>query len=119
LRGGFPDALLAPNEKALDFWFRGFVQTYLERDLPNFGLSASPELMRNMLRMLTNVQGGMLNYTDLSDSLNISQPIVKTYIDFLESAFLIRRLKTYFTNISKRLVKSPKLFLEILAFCII
>lgn len=110
LRGGFPDALLAPNNKAAEFWFRGFMQTYVERDLPNLGLTASPELMRNMLRMLTNVQGGMLNYADLSDSLNISQPTVKTYIDFLESAFLIRRLKPYFANIGKRLVKSPKLF---------
>jgi uncharacterized protein len=110
LRGGFPDALLAPNDKASLFWFRGFVQTYIERDLPALGLSASPELMRNMLRMLTNVQGGMLNYADLSDSLNISLPTVKTYIDFLESAFLIRRLKPYYANISKRLVKSPKIF---------
>ena len=110
LRGGFPDALLAPNDKAVDFWFRGFVQTYIERDLPNLGLSASPHIMRNMLRMLSNVQGGMLNYTDLSDSLNLSQPTVKTYIDFLESAFLIRRLKPYFANLGKRLVKSPKLF---------
>lgn len=110
LRGGFPDALLAPNEKATDLWFRGFVQTYIERDLPNLGLSASPQVMRNMLRMLTNVQGGMLNYTDLSDSLNLSQPTVKTYIDFLESAFLVRRLKPYFANLGKRLVKSPKLF---------
>jgi uncharacterized protein len=110
MRGGFPDALLAPNDKASSYWFRGFVQTYIERDLPALGLSASPELMRNMLRMLTNVQGGMLNYTDLSDSLNVSLPTVKTYIDFLESAFLIRRLKPYYANISKRLVKSPKLF---------
>lgn len=110
LRGGFPDALLAPNDKMADFWFRGFVQTYIERDLPNLGLAASPALMRNMLRMLTNLQGGMLNYTNLSDSLNISQPTVKNYINFLESAFLIRTLKPYFTNISKRLVKSPKLF---------
>ncbi|MEA5138485.1 ATP-binding protein [Arcicella rigui] len=110
LRGGFPDALLAPNDKMADFWFRGFVQTYIERDLPNLGLAASPALMRNMLRMLTNLQGGMLNYTNLSDSLNISQPTVKSYINFLESAFLIRTLKPYFTNISKRLVKSPKLF---------
>ena len=110
LRGGFPDALLAPNDKACDLWFRGFVQTYIERDLPNLGLSASPQVMRNMLRMLTNVQGGILNYTDLSDSLNLSQPTIKTYIDFLESAFLIRRLKPYFTNLGKRLVKSPKLF---------
>lgn len=110
LRGGFPDALLAPNDKATDLWFRGFVQTYIERDLPNLGLSASPQVMRNMLRMLTNIQGGMLNYTDLSDSLNLSQPTIKTYIDFLESAFLIRRLKPYFANLGKRLVKSPKLF---------
>lgn len=110
LRGGFPDALLAPNDKMADFWFRGFVQTYIERDLPNLGLAASPALMRNMLRMLTNLQGGMLNYTNLSDSLNISQPTVKSYINFLESAFLIRTLKPYFNNISKRLVKSPKLF---------
>lgn len=110
VRGGFPDALLAPNDKMADFWFRGFVQTYIERDLPNLGLAASPALMRNMLRMLTNLQGGMLNYTNLSDSLNISQPTVKSYINFLESAFLIRTLKPYFTNISKRLVKSPKLF---------
>ncbi len=110
LRGGFPDALLASNDKAADLWFRGFVQTYIERDLPNLGLSVSPQVMRNMLRMLSNVQGGMLNYTDLSDSLNLSQPTVKTYIDFLESAFLIRRLKPYFANLGKRLVKSPKLF---------
>ncbi len=112
LRGGFPDALLAPNEKAAAFWFRGFVQTYIERDLPNLGLSATPELMRNMLRMLTNIQGGMLNYVTLSDSLNISQPTVKTYINFLESAFLIRRLMPYHINIGKRLVKSPKIFFK-------
>ena len=112
LRGGFPDALLAPNDKATDLWFRGFVQTYIERDLPNLGLNASPVLMKNMLRMLTNIQGGMLNYVDLSDSLNISQPTVKTYIDFLEAAFLIRRLKPYFANIGKTLVKSPKIFLK-------
>ena len=112
LRGGFPDALLAPNDKATDLWFRGFVQTYIERDLPNLGLNASPVLMKNMLRMLTNIQGGMLNYVDLSDSLNISQPTVKTYIDFLEAAFLIRRLKPYFANIGKTLVKSPKIFFK-------
>ena len=110
IRGGFPSALLAPNDKAAAYWFRGFIQTYVERDLPNLGLTASPELMRNMLRMLSNVQGGMLNYVDLSDSLNIAQTTVKRHVDFLESAFLIRWLKPYFTNLGKRLVKSPKLF---------
>ncbi|MFN8346673.1 MAG: ATP-binding protein [Spirosomataceae bacterium] len=110
LRGGYPDALLAPNDRAVEFWFRGFVQTYIERDLPDLGLAAAPNTVRNLLRMLTNIQGGLLTYSDLADSLNLSQPTVKTYIDFLESAFLIRRLKPYFANVSKRLVKSPKLF---------
>ena len=110
LRGGFPDALLAPTDKAASLWFRGFVQTYIERDLPALGLAASPDAMRKMLRMLTNIQGGLLNYSDLSDSLNISQPTVKSYINFLESAFLVRRLQPYFANVSKRLVKAPKLF---------
>lgn len=110
LRGGFPDALLSPNEKATELWFRGFVQTYVERDLPALGLTATPVTVRNLLSMLTNVQGGLLTYTDLANSLNITQPTVKTYIDFLESAFLVRRLHPYSSNISKRLVKSPKLF---------
>jgi uncharacterized protein len=110
LRGGFPDALLAPNEKVTALWFRGFVQTYIERDLPLLGLAANPNMVRNLLSMLTNVQGGLLTYSDLANSLNISQPTVKTYVDFLESAFLIRRLYPYFPNVSKRLVKSPKLY---------
>jgi len=110
LRGGFPNALLAPTDKAASLWFRGFVQTYIERDLPALGLAAPPDTMRNLLRMLTNVQGGLLNYSNLSDSLTISQPTVKTYINFLESAFLIRRLQPYFANVSKRLIKAPKLF---------
>ncbi len=110
LRGGFPSALLAPTDKIAGLWFRGFVQTYIERDLPALGLTAAPETMRNMLRMLTNVQGGLLNYSDLSDSLNLSLPTVKSYLNFLESAFLVRRLEPYFANVSKRLVKAPKLF---------
>jgi uncharacterized protein len=110
LRGGFPDALLAPDDNIFFLWFKGFLQTYIERDLPALGLPASPDMMRNMVRMLTNVNGGLLNYSDLADSLNISQPTVKTYLDYLESAFLIRRLKPYYINIGKQLVKSPKLF---------
>ncbi len=109
-RGGFPDALLAPNDKAMELWFRGFIQTYVERDLPALGLTATPVTVRNLLSMLTSVQGGLLTYTDLANSLNITLPTVKTYVDFLESAFLIRRLYPYSVNISKRLVKSPKLF---------
>lgn len=112
MRGGFPNALLAPNARASELWQQSFIQTYIERDLPALGLPASPSLVRNLLRMLAHIHGGMLNYADLASSLNVSQPSVKTYMEFLENAFLIRRLEPYFLNISKRLVKSPKVYIR-------
>lgn len=112
MRGGFPNALLAPNARASELWQQSFIQTYLERDLPALGLPASPSLVRNLLRMLAHIHGGMLNYADLASSLNVSQPSVKTYMEFLENAFLIRRLEPYFINIGKRLVKSPKVYIR-------
>ena len=112
MRGGFPNALLAPNARASELWQQSFIQTYIERDLPALGLPASPSLVRNLLRMLAHIHGGMLNYADLASSLNVSQPSVKTYMEFLENAFLIRRLEPYFINISKRLVKSPKVYIR-------
>ncbi|WP_221394012.1 ATP-binding protein [Dyadobacter sp. NIV53] len=112
IRGGFPDALLAPTERMSELWMRGFLQTYIERDLVNLGMTASPEMMRNLLRMLTNVHGGLLNYSDLANSLDITMPTLKNHINFLERAFLVRRLEPYFVNISKRLIKSPKIFIR-------
>lgn len=112
MRGGFPNALLATNARASELWQQSFIQTYIERDLPALGLPASPSLVRNLLRMLAHIHGGMLNYADLASSLNVSQPSVKTYMEFLENAFLIRRLEPYFLNISKRLVKSPKVYIR-------
>jgi uncharacterized protein len=112
LRGGFPDAFLAPETRFSQLWMRGFVQTYIERDLPALGLTASPVLMRNLLGMLAHLHGGMLVYADLANALDISLPTVIRHIDFLENAFLIRRLKPYFVNAGKRLVKSPKVYIR-------
>lgn len=112
LRGGFPDAFLAPTNRFSQLWMRGFVQTYIERDLPNLGLSASPVLMRKLLTMLAHLNGSMLVYADLANALDVTLPTVIRYIDFLENAFLIRRLKPYFVNTGKRLIKSPKVYIR-------
>ena len=112
VRGGFPDALLAPSTRLSELWMRGFLQTYIERDLINLGINISPDTIRNLLRMLTNVHGGLLNYSDLANSLDITLPTLKTSLNFLERAFLIRRLEPYFVNIGKRLVKTPKIFIR-------
>jgi len=110
LRGGYPDMLLAENDEVSFKNRLGFIHTYLERELPLLGLMTSPILLGNLLRMLIGVHGNLLNYSDLSRSLGLDVNTVKRYIDFFEYSFIIRRLQPYFANISKRLVKSPKLY---------
>ncbi len=112
LWGGFPAAYLAKNDRIKNIWLNDFLMSYLERDLPQLGLSASPLLMRRLLMMLASIQGGVLNYSTLANSLGVSQPTIKNAIDFLEQAFLVRRLQPYFVNIGKRLVKSPKIYIR-------
>lgn len=112
LWGGFPMVFLAKSDKSRNIWLTDFLRTYLERDLPQLGLSVSPLLMRRLLMMIASIQGGIVNYSMLANSLGISQPTVSKAIDFLEQAFLIRRLTPYFVNIGKRLVKSPKIYIR-------
>jgi len=110
LRGGYPDMLLAEND-VISFKNRlDFIQTYLERELPLLGLRASPVLLRNLLKMLAQVHGQILNYSDISRSLGVDLNTLKRYLDFFEYSFIIRRLQPFFINISKRLVKSPKFY---------
>jgi len=112
LKGGFPNIFLQ-KDNALSLEMRvQFVQTYLERELPILGLSASPVLLKNLLRMIAHSQGQILNYSDFSKSLGIEVNTVKRYLDYFENAFLIRRLQPYHNNTKKRLVKSPKIFIR-------
>lgn len=112
VRGGFPEAFLADDETVRNRWLGDFLTSYVERDLPLLGLRATPALTRRLLTMLAGQQGGLVNYAALGASLGISAPTVNAYVDFLENAFLIRRLSPYFTNVGKRLVKAPKLYVR-------
>ncbi len=112
LRGGFPDMLDAENDHVSFEKREQFIQTYTERDLPMLGLRVSPAMMRNLLMMLAHLHGNLLNLSDLARSLGRDLAAVRHMIDFLEHAFLIRRLQPFYVNISKRLVKSPKLYIR-------
>jgi uncharacterized protein len=112
LRGGFPDSLLAENDLSSLDWRDNFIKTYLERDLPMLGLSANPVLTRRLWTMLAHWNGNLMNYETIGNSLGISSPTIKRYIDFFESSYLIRRLQPWYVNISKRLVRSPKIYIR-------
>ncbi len=111
-RGGFPPSLLAPEDEYARLWRQNFIQTYLERDLPLLGLKADPIMTGRLWRMIAHLSGSLLNMELLSGSLGIHGTTVKKYIDFFESAYLVRRLPPYFNNLKKRLVKTPKIYIR-------
>lgn len=112
LRGGFPDMLTSSSDEVSFENRTDFIQTYLERELPLLGLSVAPIVLRNLLRMLAHVHGNVINYSDFAKSLGLHINTIKGYLDYFEHSFLIRRLPPYFVNISKRLVKSPKVYIR-------
>lgn len=112
LRGGFPQPFLAKSADAAMYWQQSFLTTYIERDLPQLGLSVSPVLMRRLMQMLAHLHGQIINYSQLANALGVSSPTVSRAVDFLENAFLVRRLPPYFPNTKKRLVKSPKIYIR-------
>lgn len=111
-RGGFPESTLASSEKQAKRWLDDFISTYIERDLPLLGLPAAPMLTRRLWEMLAWQSGQLLNASAIGNSLGISYHTVKTYIDFIEGAFMIKTLQPFHANVSKRLVKSPKLYIS-------
>ena len=109
LRGGFPDGgVIQPA--MFPQWQRDYVALLTQRDLPNWGLPAKPKVTERLLRMLAAVHGQIWNASQVASSLGVSYATVNTYLDYLEGAFLIRRLQPYFANLGKRLTKSPKVY---------
>jgi hypothetical protein len=111
IKGGFPKSLFAPGKELSQKWMENFVSTYLNRDLLQLGLSASPTTIRNLWSMMAYLNGQLFNATNLANSLDVTTPTVKRYIDFLEEAFLLKSLHPFSWNMKKRLVKSPKIYL--------
>ena len=112
VRGGFPDSFTARSDAASARWRLNFVRTYLERDIPQFGVRVPAETLRRFWTMLGHRQGGLLNASELARSLDVSVPAVKRYVDLLSDLMLVRRLPPWFANLGKRLVKTPKVYIR-------
>jgi uncharacterized protein len=111
LTGGYPEGgLLSPRRFPL--WQRDYVALLTQRDLPAWGLPARPQVVQRLLHMLAAWHGQTWNASRLGQSLGINYQTVTSYVDYLESAFLVRRLPPFHANIGKRLVKAPKVFLR-------
>ena len=112
LRGGFPDSYLAKKDEQSFTWRQSFISTYLERDIPQLGGRIPANTLRNLWTMLAHVQGGLLNQSKLAAGLGVSVPSIHRYLDLLNDLFLIRKLQPWSSNIGKRLIKSPKIYIR-------
>ncbi|MBM3415516.1 MAG: ATP-binding protein [Bacteroidetes bacterium] len=112
IRGGFPIPFLAKTSEEARLWQQSFLTTYVERELPALGLSVSPKLVHRLFQMLAHWHGGIINYSQLGSALGVSSPTLHKTINYLEDAFLIRRLQPWFSKAKKRIAKSPKVYIR-------
>ena len=109
LLGGYPDGGVLESGRGFPVWQSSYLSLLAQRDLPAWGLPAAPQTTERLLAMLAAVQGQEWNASGIGKGLALSYHTVNGYLDYLEGAFLIRRLPAYHANVRKRLVKRPKL----------
>jgi hypothetical protein len=110
LRGGFPPSFLARTESDSLAWKKNFIQTFLERDLPQWGIGAPVASLLRFWTMLAHYHGQIWNAADPARSLGVSEPTVRRYLDILSGVFMIRQLLPWHANLKKRQVKAPKIY---------
>ena len=111
LRGGFPRAFLAESDLAANEWLKGFIRTFLERDIPQLGINIRSETLRRFWTMLAHYHGQTFNASEFGRSFGVADTTVRNYLDVLISALVVKQLKPWHENISKRQVKAPKIYL--------
>jgi predicted AAA+ superfamily ATPase len=111
-RGGLPRSFLSASDDESLLWRNQYVTTFLERDIPQLGITIPARTLRRFWTMLSHYHGQILNYAELGRSFGVSDMTVRKYCDILEGTFMVRILQPWSVNIGKRLVKRPKLYLR-------
>ena len=112
VRGGFPRSFLADDDRASLAWREAFIRTFLERDIPQLGITIPAETLRRFWTMVAHFHGQVWNAAQFARSISASENTARSYLDILAGAFMVRVLPPWYENIGKRQVKSPKVYLR-------
>lgn len=112
LRGGFPLAYTARSEADSVHWRRQFLQTFLERDIPQLGITIPSAALRRFWNMVAHYHGQTWNGAELSRALAVGESTVRRYLDLMTGVFMVRQLPPWFENLGKRQVKAPKVYVR-------
>lgn len=111
-RGGFPRSFLASTEAASGDWRQDFIRTFLERDIPQLGITIPSETLRRFWTMVAHYHGQVWNAAEFARSLGASENTARRYLDILSGAYMVRVLPPWFENLKKRQVKAPKIYIR-------
>lgn len=112
MRGGFPRAFLARSDVAADEWREQFIRTFLERDIPQFGLRIPAPALRRFWTMIAHYHAQTWNSSELARAFGVAHTTVQRYLDVLTESFMVRQLPPWHENLSKRQVRAPKVYLR-------
>jgi predicted AAA+ superfamily ATPase len=112
LRGGFPLAYTPQRESDSVSWRRQFLQTFLERDIPQLGIEIPAIALRRFWNMVAHYHGQIWNAAELARALAVNESTVRRYLDLMTGVFMVRQLPPWFENLGKRQVKAPKVYVR-------
>ena len=110
-RGGFPRSFLTSSERQSVDWRRQFIRTFLERDVPQFGIPIPSETLRRFWSMLAHYHGQVWNASEFARAFGVADTTVRRYLDALVATFVVRQLLPWSENLGKRQVKAPKVYI--------
>ncbi len=110
LRGGYPKSFLADSDSDSYQWRTAFISTHLERDIPQLGIRIPATTLFRFWQMLAHSHGQLWNAAPIASAMQVGNQAIQHYLDILESTFMLRRLPPFYTNLKKRLIKSPKVY---------
>ena len=111
-RGGFPRSYLAPDDAASALWRENFIRTFLERDIPQLGITIPAESLRRFWTMIAHYHGQVWNAAEFARAMGTSEVTARRYLDILNGACVLRVLAPWHENLKKRQVKSPKIYVR-------
>ncbi|MCP4610665.1 MAG: ATP-binding protein [Planctomycetes bacterium] len=112
VRGGFPLSYLSKSDAAAYRWRENFIRTFLERDIPQLGISIPATTLRRFWTMIAHYHGQVLNTAELARAIGSAEGTARKYLDILSGSYMVRQLQPYFANLKKRQVKAPKVYVR-------
>lgn len=111
-RGGFPRSFLAESDESSSLWLEHYIRTFLERDIPQLGISIPARTLRRFWTMISHYHGQLLNLSELGRAYGISDKTIGRYLDILAGTLMVRLLQPWYSNVGKRLVRSPRRYMR-------